>query len=257
MSASNVVTPVTTDVVVLGYGCQYQGGFLYSVEDMYANAPITGSIGGKVASTIDQAPPLISTGPQTGSMVWDADPACATYPYLCTLQTNAWDFYIGSDLASVIGSTNPGGTRTNGPGNTYQISSVLNGNNTDTNGPPANYAAGVCVSYTGENYTDWYLPAICEIGPDSNGSGCTLGTQNMVDNLSFLLGDWSATTPSASCSPPSTTDCLAGIYWSSTEISGAPQLGAWGQYFASSGSGQYGFGKGYRRGVRCSRALTI
>ncbi len=31
VSATNVATPATTNVVVLGYGCQYQGGFLYSV----------------------------------------------------------------------------------------------------------------------------------------------------------------------------------------------------------------------------------
>lgn len=46
VSATNVASAVTSDVVVLSYGCQYQGGFLYSVDDTTAN---TDSIGGKVA----------------------------------------------------------------------------------------------------------------------------------------------------------------------------------------------------------------
>ncbi|MFT4059243.1 MAG: hypothetical protein QM652_06825 [Legionella sp.] len=58
MSATNVVTAVTSDVVVLDYGCQYQGGFLYSVDDTTAN---TGSIGGKVVSLIDQAEPFTTS----------------------------------------------------------------------------------------------------------------------------------------------------------------------------------------------------
>ncbi len=50
VSATNVGTPVTSDVVVLSYGCQYQSGFLYSVNDM---TPNTGSIGGKVAGLVN------------------------------------------------------------------------------------------------------------------------------------------------------------------------------------------------------------
>ncbi|HHR1366091.1 TPA: hypothetical protein ACS3GD_001628 [Legionella pneumophila] len=268
VSATNVATPATSNVVVLSYGCQYQDGFVYSVDDTTNNGvtgtcitpPCTKSIGGKVASLTDQAAPYInsSTSPGPG-IAWDADPACATNPYNCSFQTNAWDFYIGLNLASVPGSTNPNNTGTNGPGNTYQISSVLNGNNGDTNGPPATYAAGVCISDTDGTHTDWYLPAICEMGPASNGSNCTAGTQNMVDNLSFLLGDPGNATPSTSCTPPSGTKCLAGYYWGSTEFSGFPLVLAWVQIFRSVAAGgsyqgaDYKFLKG---GVRCSRALT-
>ncbi|KTD11202.1 hypothetical protein Ljam_0623, partial [Legionella jamestowniensis] len=43
------------NVLVLGYGCIYQGGFLFSVDDSTSN---TGSIGGKVAALTDEPNPL-------------------------------------------------------------------------------------------------------------------------------------------------------------------------------------------------------
>jgi len=47
---------VTTEVriYVLAYACQYQGGFIYSIDD---TTPDTGSVGGNVVSLIDQIAP--------------------------------------------------------------------------------------------------------------------------------------------------------------------------------------------------------
>ena len=244
VGATNVGTPVMSNVVVLNYGCQYQGGFIYSIDDL---TPTAGSIGGKALALTDQKPRYPDGIP------WDADPACATLPYQCTKQTNAWDFYYGQDLASVPGSTNPNNTGTNGPGDTYQIFSVLNGNNGNTNNP-ANYAAAVCTTYNDGVYADWYLPAFCEMGPSSNGSGCLSGTPNIVNNLGLLLSDPNSS-PDTSCAYGS--NCLAGFYWSSTEYSYNPTNVAWYQYFASSGSSQNYDRKYVAYGVRCSRALTI
>ena len=241
VSAANVTTPTTTNVVVLGYGCQYQGGFVFSMDD---STPIAGSIGGKVAALTDQ----ITASPISG-IAWDANPDCATSPYHCPLQTDAWDFNIGLNLNSFPGSTNPGGTGTDGPGNTYQISSVLNGTNGNTN-TPATYAAGVCISYNDGTYADWYLPAICEMGPDSGDGICntTAVEQNIADNLSLLR--------SASCSG---TTCLSGNYWSSTENSSNPLDYAWVEDLVpnSSVSAQVGGGKGTQLniGVRCVRSF--
>jgi hypothetical protein len=39
-------------VVILGYGCQYQGGFVFAIDD---TTPAGGSIGAEVVATIDQA----------------------------------------------------------------------------------------------------------------------------------------------------------------------------------------------------------
>lgn len=245
VSATNVGTPITSNVVVLNYGCQYQGGFLYSVDDTTA---YTGSIGGKVLALTDQKPKF------PGGIAWDADPACASNPFFCTQQTNAWDFYYGENLAAILGSTNPNNTGTNGPGDTYQIFSILNGQNGNTNNP-ANYAAAVCTTYTAGVYAGWYLPALCEMGPNSNGSGCLAGTPNIADNLGLLLGDPSAD-PDTSCSYG--TNCLTGPYWSSTEYSSSPLDGAWNEYFDSLGGSLQGVVlKVSPLAVRCSRSLTL
>jgi hypothetical protein len=43
-------SPVTADVLVLGYGCIYQGGYVYSVDD---TTPVSSSIGGAAVETSD------------------------------------------------------------------------------------------------------------------------------------------------------------------------------------------------------------
>ena len=248
--------PVTTNVFVLDYGCIYQEGFIYSIDDNPANYPLTGSIGGKVVSLSDLEAPYIgsSTTPGPG-IVWDADPACGPPTYSCTKKTNAWDILHGQNLPSVAGSSNPNNTDTNGPGNTHQISSVLTLAGHGNTNNPATYAAGVCINFSGGGYTNWYLPAICEMGLASNGSDCVAGTDNMLDNLNLLIGDPNATVPSTSCTHAN--NCLAGSYWSSTEYSSSPQGVAWFQFFSSGGSGQGYDDKDFQLGVRCSRALSL
>lgn len=192
---------------------------------------------------------VVTESDQSASMVWDADLACAQGPnYQCTLQTNAWDISHGQNLQTVPGSTNPGGAGTNGPGDTYQVYDVLEGNNGDTNNP-ANYAAAVCTTYnSGDSNLNWYLPAICELGTyDSNAggsdAGCGSSTANIESNL-FNYGFLSNLTNAV-------------YYWSSTELSGFPQDYAWYQYFSGIGdSSQYFSAKYGQAGVRCVRAFT-
>jgi hypothetical protein len=237
VTASNA-PQVDIDVLVLGYGCIYQSGFIFAVDDSISANP---RIGGKVVSLEDQKPRA------PDGIVWDADTHCTP----CMQQTNAWDFNYGDNLASVPGSTNPSGGGTDGPGNTWLISDILNGHNGNTNNP-ANYAAGVCISYAGGGHTDWYLPAICDMGIGGN---CPSGQQqNIVENLSILLSDL-FNNPDTSCSIGS--NCLAGNYWSSTEYSFDPQNGAWGLFFAAGGGNQFIGTKNFPTGVRCVRALTI
>jgi hypothetical protein len=120
------------------------------------------------------------------------------------------------------------------------------------------YAAGLCKA-TINGYSDWYVPAICEMDAVNGSFTCVGGTQSMVNSLSFLIGDPSAGTPATSCSPPAGTNCLAGFYWSSTELSFVPQVDAWYEQFSSSGGGNFpgGTSKALQFGVRCSRALTL
>lgn len=217
---------------VLGYGCQYQGGFLYSVDDSYTDYPVSVSIGGKVAALTDQAPAY------PNGIVWDSSSGCITSQYNNCYTTSADSFTNGTNLSTPA----PGG-------NTYLIYQTLT---TNHNEQVNSYAAGLCTA-TIATYSDWYLPAICEMGPDSGNNICSTTNveQNMVDNLSFLLAS------SAPCTTPS--GCLAGFYWSSTEYSPLPTEIAWNQYFASGGGSDQSFGvKGYfPLGVRCSRALTL
>jgi hypothetical protein len=216
----------SVNIYVLSYGCIYQGGFIYSVDD---TTDYTGSIGGKVLALTDQKPAY------SDGIVWDTDSTCATGS--CTQQTNAWDFY-------------------DGPGNTYRIVSILNGQNGNTNTPKANYSAAVCSTYNDGIYVDWYLPAICEIGPDNGGPGCAIGTPNIVNNLGLLVGDANATNPATSCSYG--RNCLAGYYWSSTEseFSGNRLSSAWGQVLGRNPY-QANDAKFTKHEVRCSRALTL
>lgn len=300
VSATNVATAATSNVVVLSYGCQYQGGFLYSVDDTTNNgvtgtcttAPCTKSIGGKVVSLTDQAAPRILAGPQATSIIWSSNgsgsastnvsediiPLISNPPTSNNSYANALSVYnsiYANESAFPFPDTSEFRTcngAIDGQCNTNNILALYNTVKTGFNigsspyytlsaGPTAHtfYAAGLCTT-TINNYSDWYLPAICEMNSVSDAVPCPNGGQGMVGSLSFLLGDPSASitsTPSTSCNPPSGTDCLAGSYWSSTQYSFNPQFVAWVASFFPSGGNESIDDKKEQLGVRCSRALTI
>ena len=258
---------VTVNLDVLTYGSIYQGGYLYAVND---TTPNTGSIGGKVVALSDQAPAYPngvvwgSNGESTGlykvsnDIIPGIDNSSTTatpeptYVDAVNLFDDTYDnapvpyTFPSSDSFSACN----GGT--DGACNSANISTLYNTYIThyDTTdllapGPTTSsyYAAGLCTG-TINGYSDWYLPAICEMGPASNGSGCS-NTQNMVSQLPGLVGD--------ACAYG--TNCLSGFYWSSTLSSGFPSTTAWYQFFASV-SDQSTDIKSEDLGVRCSRALT-
>ncbi len=117
-------------------------------------------------------------------------------------------------------------------------------------------SAGKCLG-TINGYSDWYLPAICEMDAVDIAVVCPADFQNIITSLNFLVGLNNAPTPSTSCSPPSGTECLAGTYWTSTLTSSSSQNNAFGEYFSVGSSGQLGTAKHQENGVRCSRAITI
>ncbi len=220
--SSNDAPPSVINVVVLSYGCQYQSGYLYSVDDSYTGHPESNSIGGKVAALSDN---------DTG-IYWDSSSGCITTPFNGCYTTNADSGIDGSNVQTPSG-------------NTYLIYQVL----TITN-PPAesasSYAAGLCTAYTAGGYTDWYLPAICEMGyggsdlPYFNcGTQSSPALQNMQSNLS-----------------ENNIASLSQYYWSSTEYV-EQTSGAWDQYFADGSSSSNVDSKSSQFGVRCSRALTL
>lgn len=244
ISAANA-TAVISNVVILNYGCIYQGGYIFAMTE---TADTAESIGGTVVTQTDEAERY------PNGVFWSSD-----------AQGTDADFNIiyGISEISTTGVPNPNTNQVTGQvACNGAIDGACNSDNIiayyspPTTAPaitPSYYAAGLCTT-TISGYSDWYLPAICEMGPASNGSGCVTGTQNIVDQLSALLGD-PYNNPGTSCTYGA--NCLAGYYWSSTELSNAPQRNAWAQFFASGGGSHQVTGiKANLAGVRCVRVLS-
>ena len=245
------------NILVLGYGCIYQSGYVYAIDDTYANHPISQSIGGKVVALEDQSNPLNSIMWSSNSLgvfdapgvsIWGIDETSTSANPSPNAMTEA------SPATLEIGQSNCNGN-TDGACNTHNLvtyySTIAN--------PAVNpnfYAAGLCTASIG-GYSDWYLPAICELGstsarsPNSDQSAGCLGNpaqQNMADNLALLLPSNNICTG---------TSCFSVSYWSSTEASDYQKTIAWMQAFLPNGKGgQYLEGKYNKLNVRCSRAFT-
>ncbi len=276
VSASNVAQAVISNVVVLSYGCQYQGGFLYAVDDTTNNgvtgactstAPCTGSIGGKVASLVDQAEPQTLYGNEFTSIIWSSngnDPGSSDYDYTAILGIDETSTPSEpSPTSPPYPPQTPAYTPCNGRSDgACNSSNILSYYNTYIGSQPGQtplgfYAAGLCAEQPINGYSDWYLPSICEMDSLDNRDICGQATQSMIEGLSFLIGDPDIENPSFSCNPPSDTDCLAGAYWSSTEFSYNPIEKAFMENFKSNSSNNSTDDKSNKYGVRCSRALSF
>ncbi|QDK38453.1 hypothetical protein [Bdellovibrio sp. NC01] len=168
VSAANAAT---TDVtfVVLSYGCIYQGGALYSIDD---STPNTGSIGGKVISTVDES----------ASTYWSSDAS----------NNPIYDVIAGTWQSSVAGANTCTG-KTDGVCNTNLIETYYT-----TNYPGlgrSHYSPGICLNSANGGYTDWYLPAICELGPDSGsyGTGCGTTANPIIQNVATNIVNYNMT----------------------------------------------------------------
>jgi hypothetical protein len=274
VSADNATT-VSSDVVVLGYGCVYQGGYVYAFDD---TTPNTGSVGGKIVTTSDQAAAYPNgivwssnggTGGGTGG--FDSfDVSDDKLPGIDETSTSStgsptnatFSLFFSSTYANLNPFTSASFSLCNGNSegacNTGNIVTFYNQfitNNTLNRGGsspftafagPTNityYAAGLCKQAISGS-SDWYLPAICEMGYGSSACG-TSGAPTLQNIQSSLIDISGLNAP-------------AGNYWSSTESSYFPQNDAWIQFFASGGGSNQGTdGKNGQLGVRCSRALTL
>lgn len=185
-------------VYVLGYSCVYKGGYIFAFDDRPAAST---SVAGKVVSRT-------------------------------AINRNYWstqnEYVFGIDSSST--PSNPSPTineqngqlpclgRANGACNSNNISvlSAISG---------VTYAAALC-KQTIDNFTDWYLPSLCElvystVAPNNLcGSGINSPiTQNIATMLSGKDINYEA--------PP---------YWSSTESSANPLNNAWRVFVFTSGS---------------------
>ncbi|VEG91312.1 DUF1566 domain-containing protein [Legionella spiritensis] len=148
VTADNANT-VNTNVVVLDYGCIFQGGYLFAIDDTTAN---TSSIGGKVAATSDQA--ATRWGP--GSIA------------------------VGGINELSMAGVNSCDGNSDGQCDTNRIVNA-------GLAPPV--AAQICADLSAGGRDDWYLPAICEVGydPSSAGTGCGTQANPTLQNLFSTL----------------------------------------------------------------------
>jgi hypothetical protein len=209
---------------VLGYGCIYQGGHIYSVDDH--DSLINHSIGGKVAALADQA---------------------RAYPKGIIWSTNGHGRNSGDvDYFNIPGiyenTTKPCHGAADGACNSKRILEHYSA------APVSYYAAGLCTTPI-DGYSDWYLPAICELGYDNqcakSGSPCGTSDAPNVQNMQSNLVD------------RGNIGALSGYYWSSTGHASVPLFYAWFHNFSAKGESfqLYDF-KLNQFGVRCARNLT-
>jgi hypothetical protein len=225
VTATSAPAAASSNVYVLSYGCIYQEGYVYAVDDSYSNYPNTGSVGGNVVNRNDDTTNQLN-------LPWDSSDDC-----------------VNNGICTDVPTAN---NTLNGSGNTAAIVTALTGK---PGVSPANYPAGYCTTYTIDStgttpcptpssptcYKSWYSPAICEVGPSGlagsgAGASCPASTQNLYSQL-FLNGKG---------------QFASNAYWSSTQSS---TDFAWNQNFLV--GGQYSndnLSPGI--GVRCVRALT-
>ncbi|WP_081629988.1 DUF1566 domain-containing protein [Thiomonas sp. FB-6] len=226
VSGSNTNT-VSTDVVVLGYGCIDQGGYVYAFDD---TTPASASVGGKVLTTSDQ-----STGIRWAANGSSGVANDAIYGITEVSTSSSPDPTAGQ----VAGQSACNGA-TDGACDTNNLYLYYQNDATNAPIPLSQYAAGACKATIG-GYSDWYLPAVCEMGYGNPACGSS-GAPTLQNAQSDLV-DASGLS-------------LSGFYWSSTEYSANPQAIAWLQYFATGGgSAQFSATKSNLLSVRCSRAF--
>lgn len=227
ISADNAST-VSSTAVILGYGCIYQGGYVYALDDTSAAST---SVGGNVATTSNQS----------AGIIWSSNGSGGTSSIaIYGISETSTALSPNPISGQVSGQTACQGNK-NGSCDTNNI--YVYYQTTATNSPisTSHYATGLC-KQTISTYSDWYLPAICEMGYGSSAACGVSGTPTLQNMQSDLVD---------------TLNLLSGVYWSSTEFAGLPTSGAWDQSFVSGGgSNQSGAFKSATRSVRCSRALT-
>lgn len=175
ITVSSSSQSLTIPVEVLGYACQFQQGYVFSVDD---NAPLTGSIGGKVVTKTNVANNV------TWSVTNDVIDAVGDESTIAVPQPAPFGQLLIYQL-SCNGATD-GACDTNNIAPFYSF---------------FNSAAGLCtVPISG--YFDWYLPGICEMGSsfilcdDITPTLQTIGASLIGHN--FFVGDyWSSTERSA------------------------------------------------------------
>lgn len=227
---------IGVDVFVVDYGCQYQGGYLFSIDD---NTPTTASIGGAVLVFTPTGLPSRPWSPSNNS-IWGIDDTSTT----STPSPSAAPTLLQPGQLNCDGMDD-------GSCNSNNIFVYPNYGN------EATYAVGIC-SFAEDNtgnacsgntcYTDLYLPSLCELNSENAAgiSNCVPGTASIASNLSILY---------SSCTFGN--NCLSGAYWSSTEYSNGPLNDAWAVSFPPVNTSLTTVDKSMSSAFRCARKVTI
>ncbi len=146
VTAANAAA-ASINVSVLTFGCIYQKGFVFAIDD---STPASTSIGGTAASLFDFSPVSWSNG----SLVITGGQSL----------TNG-----AANTASII-SVQGAGTYAASVCDAYAVDSA--GNSPCT--------SGTC-------YSGWYLPAVCQMGATGEQANCPGGIPNMETNLASLV----------------------------------------------------------------------
>lgn len=172
------------------------------------STPVNTSIGGKVVQLQDQA-----------ATIWSA----TNDPVPGIDETNATNCVGNSEGAC----------------NTGKITTVYSATS------PTTYAAGLCTQTIG-GFSDWYLPAICELGYDGTtaGSGCG-SSATTIQSMQKTLLDFANLGIFAAATP----------YWSST-LSQASVSDAWTHTFSPPAVVQSTMARSTTALFRCVRAIN-
>lgn len=208
--SGNNTNALTVAVSVLTHGNVHQGGYVFGLDD---RTPVTGSVGGKVLATRDEA-----------GAVWSP--------------SNTAVAGVNDDSTAAQGGCDGA---LDGRCNTARILAQYP---TDHR----NFAAARCADSRQGGFDDWYLPAVCELGYDPEGTLVPLcGTQaapRLPDNATSRLYDQG---PIGS---------FAVGYWSSTQASQDPVNEARYMVF---GLGNFNTAAHKQAGTlpaKCARAIT-
>lgn len=269
---SDNTNTVTANIIILSYGHLYQGGYVFAINDAAGcnNDNCTGSVSGTLLTTTNQGTDMIwssnGNGDSSSDVSYDAIPGIAQNSTPAFGVPTYTDF--SSYYASVYGVQAPFNPSDftlcedalNGQCNSTNILMFYNTVKTNYTQPtfvpdltptnPNYYAAGLCSALI-NGYSDWYLPAICEMGVTTNhGSDAGCGTptipsiQNIQSNLMPIpaIGD----------------DLNEYMYWSSTMSSAfSGSIEAWMQQFTSNitSSSQASTAKDTLYNIRCARVF--
>ncbi len=216
IQSSNTNTLLVT-LNILTYGSVYQSGYLFSVDDATES---TLSIGGKVLNLSPQA---------------------SSYPSGIYWSSNSNGTLNTENIPGIYETSTASDTSCDGSIDGACNSKVIL--NYYSNIPTQLFPAGLC-SASINGYSDWYLPALCELGYSRGDATTVCGTQTspVIQNVQSNLVE------------NGNIANLQGFYtWSSTEYSSDPTNYAWsyflGNYLSNSG-------KSVPLGVYCARALT-